>query len=661
MFTYVSDPGFLQPFGVSRREGGLNFALFSSSAESVRLCLYSQATLLEEIPMHRTGDVWHLLVKIEPSPDLYYAYRVDQGILLQDPYAREVASTNRWGARHAPEEPYNPLSATFIEEPFDWQGVEAPHISRRDLIIYEMHVRGLTQHPSAHVQHPGTFLGVVEKIPELLKLGINAVELLPIQEFDEQEVKLIDPESGKLLYNFWGYSTVNFFAPMNRYASSEGQGVATREFKTLVRELHRNGIEVILDVVFNHTAEGNREGPILSYKGIENAVYYLLDADGDYSNYSGCGNSLNANHPVVRALILDALRYWALEMHVDGFRFDLASALTRGRRGEPLDFAPLIDAITEDPLLPNVKLIAEPWDAAGLYQVGHFWPSSPQWSEWNGKYRDSVRRFIKGTFASKGDFVTRLCGSEDLYYSRSPLCSINFVTIHDGFTLRDLVSYNEKHNRDNGEENRDGTSQNDSWNCGVEGATEKESIQRLRERQMRNFHLVLMLSQGVPLLLMGDEYGHTKEGNNNSWCHDDARNWFLWDKLDENRGFYRFYQKMIHFRKAHPLLRRNRFFSPGEIEWHGVEPFKPDWSHGNLLFACTFIDPEAGHDLYVAFNAQDRAVELELPSPNGGAWSWVVHTGNPSPDDFYDAEEAPQVKQLNLLLPSFAAILLKRV
>jgi isoamylase len=672
-YMYTTSPGFPQPLGLSYREGGLNFALFSSSAIMVTLCLLNRQTkeLISSFPLdprlNKTGQIWHIQLH-SVSADLCYGYQIDEApTLLLDPYAREVTSPIAWGARQSPhknpEEAYRPLGALFVEEPFDWQGVLPPRHRVEDLVIYEMHVRGFTCHPSSGVAYPGTFLGVVEKIPELVKLGVNAVELLPLQEFDEQEVKLSHPLTHQLLKNFWGYSTTNFFAPMNRYASQEQPGAATREFKTLVRELHRHGIELILDIVFNHTAEGNREGPILSYKALDKPVYYLLDPDGDYSNYSGCGNTLNANHPVVRRLILDSLHYWALEMRVDGFRFDLASALTRGRRGQPLDPAPLIEMISDDPLLASCKLIAEPWDAAGLYQVGHFWPSSKRWSEWNGKYRDSIRRFIKGSPGVKGEFVTRLCGSEDLYYNRSPSCSINFVTVHDGFTLSDLVSYNDKHNLANGEQNRDGTSQNDSWNCGEEGVTEKETIMLLRERQMRNFHLALMVSQGVPLLLMGDEYGHTKEGNNNSWCQDNELNYFLWDKLAENSAFYRYYSQLIQFRKQHALLRRSRFLTLDDVEWHGLKPRHPDWGSQNPLsnrfIAFTLFDKKEQHDLYIAFNAQEKAVELEIPKPTDNfRWHWVVNTANLPPEDIFEPDKAPELERLEQVMAPFSAIVL---
>ena len=521
------------------------------------------------------------------------------------------------GAKETDNPSYRPRGLISFQSTFDWKGDRSPQIPLRDLIIYEMHVRGFTISPSSGVRHPGTFLGIIEKIPHLLDLGVNAIELMPLQEFNENENTNINPLTHQQLCNYWGYSTVNFFAPMTRYATKTAPGASIEEFKTMVRELHKNGIEVILDVVFNHTAEGNEKGPILSFKGFENPVYYLLNHDFTYSNYTGCGNTVNCNHPVVWEFIVKCLRYWVLEMHVDGFRFDLASTLTRGRQGQPLPTPPLIESLTDDPVLSKVKLIAEPWDLE-VYQVGQFYSHVKRWSEWNGKYRDCIRQFIKGNAGIKGEFITRLCGSEDLYYNRTPLASINFITVHDGFTLRDLVSYNEKHNESNGEDNRDGLTDNDSWNCGIEGPTDDDKILALRNRQMRNYHFTLMISQGVPLLLMGDEYGHTKNGNNNTWCHDNELNWFLWDKLKENGDFYRFYKEMILFRKENPLLKREQFLSPKDAQWHGIEPFKPDWSAHTQFIAFTLLDSDKGNDLYIAFNAQEKGVSVHFPNPKKG-------------------------------------------
>ena len=519
-----------------------------------------------------------------------------------------------------------------------------------------MHVRGFTQDPSSNVVDRGTFLGIIEKIPYLKSLGINAVELMPIHEFNENDNSNRDPTTNETLCNYWGYSTVNFFSPMSRYGT--GKKSALHEFKTLVKALHAHGIEVILDVVYNHTAEGNGEGSIISFKGLENSVYYMLGPNGEYYNFSGCGNTLNCNNPLVRELIRDSLRYWVTEMHVDGFRFDLASILTRSHDGIVLSNPPLIEAITLDPILANTKLIAEAWDAGGLYQVGTF-PAMGTWAEWNGKYRDSIRRFVKGTDEEVGSFATRICGSEDLYgKGRLPSHSINFVTAHDGFTLSDLASYNQKHNEPNGENNRDGTDDNESWNCGEEGTTNDPEVIALRKRQMKNFHLALMVSQGVPMILMGDEYGHTKLGNNNSWGHDSRLNWFQWDTLDENQDFFRFYRMAIDFRKKHPVLTRTRFLTEHDITWHGVEPGKPDWSSKSRFIAFTLPDPINNYTLYIAFNAYYRELIIHLPWRDT-LWHQMAYTMLPPPKDIVEEREAETLQGKTFTLAPYSALILK--
>lgn len=655
------------PYGATPFGNGFNFSLCSSRAQQVWLCFFerSSGTLVEEIhldPMkNRTGNVWHIFVE-GLTGDSYYAYRIEKDghstLFLLDPYAEDTSASHIWG--QATPRSYRPRGALPSFEAFDWQGVRAPRLRPEELILYEMHVRGFTRDPSSGVEYPGTYLGVIEKIPYLLDLGINAVELLPIQEFNESECGFINPETGKALHNYWGYATVNFFAPMKRYATDSAPGTAIREFKTLVRELHRNGIEVILDVVFNHTGEGDKTGPILSFKGIDNETYYILGSNGDYRNYSGCGNTVNCNHPVVLQYIIDVLRYWVVEMHVDGFRFDLASILTRGTQGEPLVSAPLIEAITHDPLLAEVKMMAEPWDAGGLYHVGRFNGNGRRWSEWNDKFRDTVRSYIKGTPYAKSDFATRVSGSEDLYHRQGPASSINFITVHDGFTLRDLVSYNHKHNEANGEYNKDGNSNNVSWNCGIEGPSERSEVIGLREKQMRNFHLALLVSQGIPLLLMGDEYTHTKYGNNNTWSHDDKLNWFLWDQLDTSSGFWRFYSRLIHFRKRHPVLRGDKFLTNADVEWHGKEPLRPNWADSDPFIAFTLREHTKYEDLYIAFNPQAGEVRVHLPHPRlGMRWSLIVNTANPSPEDFYEEGMAPLLNESSLIMESFSALLLK--
>lgn len=637
-FKYLKGSPF--PFGVSIHQEGTNFALFSRHAENINLCLFTKSEEpLCEIPLHpkknKTGDVWH--IKIQGLPEgCRYGYRIfgpfsptqgmrfDSEKVILDPYARKISSPIQWG-RHTKYQPLGIVSN--FEEDFDWGEDAHPNIPMKDLIIYEMHVRGFTQDDSSNTIYPGSFLGVIEKIPYLKSLGVNAVEILPIHEFNEMEYKKENPHTGEPLCNYWGYSTVNFFAPMNRYNSSGDPHTTAKEFKMMVKELHKHGIEVILDVVFNHTAEGNEHGPTISFKGIDNAIYYILGPNGEYYNYSGCGNTLKSNHPIGRQFVLNSLRYWVTEMHVDGFRFDLASILTRGKDGSPLQNPPLIEAVTEDPILSKTKLIAEAWDAAGLYQVGAF-PAEKGWAEWNGKYRDCIRKFIKGTPGMAGEFATRICGSQDLYGEGGhPYHSINFVTSHDGFTLRDLVSYEHKHNEMNGEESRDGANDNYTWNCGIEGPSTDQAIQKLRLRQMKNMYFALLISQGVPMIHMGDEYGHTKLGNNNTWCQDNRLNWFLWDQLKQGEGkeFFAFCSFLNKFRLKTSILKNENFLQPKDIIWHGLLPNQPDWSGKIVVF--TLIDHEKHCDIYIAFNASHESIELELPKLDKGQnWKLILDT-----------------------------------
>jgi isoamylase/glycogen operon protein len=667
------EKGSPQPLGVSRTRGGINFALYSEHATKVTLCLFSphEAHPFFEHSLdpatNKTQNTWHIWIKGLPA-QVEYGYRIDgptardKGLffdnsrILSDPYALSLATSHRWGEGY-PEGTRTPLGRIILSTDFDWEGVEPPRIPIERLIIYEMHVRAFTVDRSSDVKYPGSFLGMIEKIPYLKELGVNAVELLPIHEFNECENPRKHPITHKRLYNFWGYSTVNFFSPMNRYATTGEWSAAIDEFKTLVRELHRNDIEVILDVVYNHTAEAGEKGPTFSFRGIDNPAYYMLMNDGKYQDFTGCGNTVNCNHPVTQELILASLRYWAQEMHVDGFRFDLASILTRDPSGKPIEKPPIIEAITKDPVLSETKLIAEAWDAAGLYQVGSF-PGGERWSEWNGVYRDIIRRFIKGTDGQAGSFATAISGSENVYGKEGyPTQSVNFVTAHDGFTLRDLVSYNSKHNEGNGEENRDGLDNNDSWNCGIEGATHDRFVLHLREKQMRNFHLALMVSIGIPMILMGDEYGHSRFGNNNGWAQDNEINWFLWNELKKEKAFFRFYKLLIEFRKAHPIFTRTSFLGTEDVEWHGHEPGKPNW--GSRFVAYTLKDPSSGHFLYVAFNAHYEKAHLTLPSPpHKKKWCRVIDTSLHSPDDF---TEHPLKHPLRYTydLDSYSALVLK--
>jgi len=495
-----------------------------------------------------------------------------------------------------------------------------------------LHVRGFTRHPSSSVSSPGTYLGLTEKIPYLQQLGVTAVELLPVYEFEEADTDRNNPLLGQSLINLWGYQPIAFFAPHAAYASRREPGSAVTEFKEMVRRFHEAGIEVILDVVFNHTAEGDERGPTWSFRGIDNPTYYLLDENGRYRNYSGCGNTFNCNHPVSRQLIISCLRYWVMEMHVDGFRFDLASILARGKDGQPLADPPLLESLAYDPVLADTKLIAEAWDAAGLYQVGSF-PSWGRWAEWNGRYRDDLRRFVKSDPGLSAALARRLCGSPDLYAggNRHAKHSINFVTCHDGFTLRDLVSYNEKHNELNGEDNRDGANDNYSWNCGAEGPTSDPEILALRRRQSRNFLSLLMVSGGVPMLLGGDEFGRAQQGNNNAYCQDNEISWVDWSLAQKNGDLLRFVQALIRLRRDSKSFRNIGWHETGNqtaVAFHGVDLFKPDWSADSRSLAAEFSNN--GERFYLAANAYWERLKFNLPKAR---WKRVIDTSLAPPAD----------------------------
>lgn len=647
------------PLGATPTAKGVNFALFVETSDPVTVRLidaHSQNIVQEiEIPYH-TGQIRHIEITPLTLPVGYQF--IMKGIPLSDPYAKALLTTECWGDR---TKIYDPIALVLPPASFDWEEEKAPRIAKEDLVIYEMHTRGFTADSSSGSSYPGTFLGLIEKIDHLKTLGVNAIELLPVQEFDENEYPPKDAPPLPL-FQYFGYSSVNFFSLMNRFAHSSVPGVVIEDFKKLVKALHKAEIEIILDVVFNHTAEGNSKGPLYSYKALGSSIYYLHDKDGKLSNYSGCGNTLNCNHPLVIQLILDALRYLVTEFRIDGFRFDLTSILCRGQHGEILSKPPLINAITKDPLLATVKLIAEPWDAAGAFQLGDFCHDSTRWSEWNSYYRDDVRRFLRGFGGSKGKFATRIAGSEDLFgHNRKlPKNGINFITCHDGFSLKDLVSYNHKHNLVNGEENRDGMNDNDSWNSGIEGETTDAAILNLRDRQMRNFHLALMVSQGIPMLHMGDEYGHTKLGNNNTWCQDNRLNWLLWDQLLENKAFFHFYKGLIAFRKSNLLLRQTAFLKQGDIDWHGKTPFKPHWEQEDQFLAFTLIDHESQKDIYVAFNAQNNYVDVEFPLPKEGKkWHWIANSALPSPQDFLEMPNPIEPFKMVYKMAPYSSLLLK--
>lgn len=617
----ISHPSSTSTLGISFEGEKVHFALFSSSAEEVFLGIFTKnrEKPFQEFSLEREGDIWRIALENLPK-NCSYAYRIkgpyapEKGLLfresawLVDPYAKIVDTSPTWGKQLG-----HPLAKVALPPPFDWQGVERPNIPKEKLVIYEMHVRGFTQDPSSKVEHRGTFLGMIEKIPYLQKLGVTAVELLPIFEFDEIHSQDIQPHTGEPLLNYWGYNPLFFFCPMRRYAVQD----PIYECKMLIRELHRAGIEVFLDVVFNHTGEGNEKEYYVHFRGIDNRVYYMVNEEGNYLDYTGCGNTINANHPVVRQWILDVLTYWIEEFQIDGFRFDLASTLTRASNGAPLDPSPILEAISQ---IPHVKWIAEPWDVGGLYQVGVF-PKWGPWSDWNGRYRDVARRFIKGTDGYAGAFADALSGSSSLFGAyRTPLASINFITAHDGYTMRDLVTYQMKHNYDNGEMNQDGNNQNDTWNCGAEGPTTKKEVLDLRERQLRNFCVALLFSQGIPMLLMGDEYGNTRKGNNNPYVQDNDINWFQWNFLEKNENIFLFWKKLLSFRQNYPLFQKTTFFSPQDITWHGTTGDPPNWESSSRFVACTL---HGSPPLYLAFHPGPGSLLVQLPP---GKWRLLLDT-----------------------------------
>jgi glycogen operon protein len=651
--------GHCRPFGASVTPAGVNFAVFSRHAESVNLVLFQpgREEPVAEIPFdpatNRTGDVWHLFVH-GLGPDTLYGYRVhgpfapksghrfNPRVVLHDPYAKAISGGHRWGVRDVPlGQSHGHLTrrSRVVTDDFDWQDDAPPGTALADTIVYELHVRGFTRHPSSGVRHPGTYAGLAEKIPYLKALGVTAVQLMPLLEFDEFDQPHRNPTTGEPLRNYWGYAPVAFFAPKAAYAARAGDEV--REIKEMVRAFHRAGLEVILDVVYNHTCEGNEHGPCLSFRGLDNAIYYLLDREGRYYNFSGCGNSLNANQPVVRDLVLDSLAYLVSELHVDGFRFDLAALLSRGEGGRVLDEPPLLEHIGEHPILSRVKLIAEPWDAGGLYRLGKF-PSWGRWTELNGHFRDDVRRFVRGDAYATAALAKRLCGSFDLYgdQARHPHHSVNFVTSHDGFTLFDLVSYNHKHNWANGEQNLDGWNDNLSFNCGHEGPTENAQVLALRQRQARNLLTLLFVGQGVPLLLGGDEFGRTQLGNNNAYCQDNDISWVDWTLADTNAGLLRFTQHLIALRRRHFALSRQHFVQ--RVTWHGTRVGEPDWTGQRRALAFQLHGGHGKPDLYVLFNAHWEWQKFQLPAHDGYQWSWrrLVDTNLPPPDDIVEDRDA---------------------
>lgn len=638
-------PGFYEVNGATAIPGGVNFTVYSHNATSIELLLFkrreNEPFAVLPFPNHyRIGNVYSMIVFKLNIEEFEYAYRVDgpyepkKGLLfnrkkyLLDPYAKAVTGQSRWGYTSPRGQHYR---ARVVKDDFDWEDMKPPLLPVEDLIIYELHVRGFTMHGSSAVAKPGTFAGLMEKLPYLLELGVNVVELMPIFEFDEmQDYREVN---GEKLYNYWGYNTVSFFSPNTSYTASTEYNREGNELKKLIQTFNQHGIEVFLDVVFNHTAEGNEQGPFFSFKGFDNNIYYMLTPDGYYYNFSGCGNSLNCNHPIVRQMILNCLRYWVTTYRVNGFRFDLASILGRNEDGSPMNEPPLLQSLAFDPILGDVKLIAEAWDAGGLYQVGTF-PAWNRWAEWNGRYRDDMRRYLKGDAGMAQAAAFRISGSKDIYEANlRQNASVNFITCHDGFTLYDLFSYNNKHNEKNGWKNTDGANDNNSWNCGAEGDTDNPEILALRKRMIRNAFALLMCSRGIPMFLAGDEFCNTQFGNNNAYCQDNITSWLDWNRLEENRDIFNFFKKMIDFRKKHRILRTN--ISDGacglpDVSFHGVKPWRGQFAAHEHYVGVMFAGQEKDKEpdiVYIASNAYWEKLDILLPDlPPSMVWELAADT-----------------------------------
>ena len=677
-------PGQSYPLGATAYGLGVNFCLYSKHATGVDLLLFDSENIRQPSRVisfdrrwNRTSHYWHALVPGLRAGQVYgfrihgpwnpsQGHRFDAAKVVLDPYARAIVGEDSYDRRAAIGPGDNcatALKAVVVDNrTYDWEGDLPLHIPYAASVIYEMHVGGFTRHPSSGLppDKRGTFAGVIDKIPYLKDLGVTAVELMPVHQFDPQDV-----QPG--LENYWGYSTLNFFTPHRAYSSRKDPLGPINEFRDMVKMLHRAGIEVILDVVFNHSAEGNHEGPTLSFKGIDNATYYLLEENPlYYSNYSGCGNTLKASHAVVGRLILDSLRYWVSQMHVDGFRFDLASVLSRDMAGQPLEDPPILWSIESDPILAGTKLIAEAWDAAGLYQVGSF--IGDRFAEWNGPYRDQVRQFLNGEPAMVPNLAARLLGSPDIYPqpNREPNRSIHFITCHDGFTLNDLVTYNHKYNLLNQEFNRDGSDANYSWNCGMEGPSQDPTIEHRRRQQIRNFLTLLFMSQGTPMLLMGDEVRRTQRGNNNAYCQNNEISWFDWRALEREKDLLRFTQGLIHliqslkvFRIEHLLRVTSSWHHEPHIVWHGCRLGQPDWSDHSHSLAFTLRYPDAGEQLHVIFNAYTQTLSFDIPSLDSHErWHRVVDTAQDAPEDFYYPNNSPTIEGQTYVVTARSAVVL---
>lgn len=658
-------PGFFRMYGACVASNGVSFTINSHGATRCTLLLFKpQAPKpYARIPFpdsYRIGDTYSMLVYDIKPDEFEYAFSFDgpyepaKGLLfneenvLLDPYSRAVTGQRKWGEKPEGGKDFE-YRARVVKSSFDWGNIKQLEQPFEDLVIYEIHVRGYTKDKSSGVSAPGTFAGLKDKIPYLKDLGINAVELMPIFEFDEMEsARVVD---GVQLYNYWGYNTVSFFAPNTSYAFNEEHNHEGDELKSLIKVLKENGIEVILDVVFNHTAEGNEMGPCFSFKGIDNNVYYMLTPDAHYYNFSGCGNVMNCNHPVVRNFIIDCLRHWAIEYRVDGFRFDLASILGRDQNGAPMANPPILESLAFDPVLGKMKLIAEAWDAGGLYQVGSF-PSWNRWAEWNGRYRDDMRSFLKGDDGMAGNAITRITGSRDLYSpeSRGHKASVNFLTCHDGFTLYDLYSYNEKHNEKNGWNNTDGDNNGHSWNCGAEGETDDPNVNGLRRRLIKNAFAALLCSRGPAMFFAGDEFCNTQFGNNNAYCQDNIISWLDWSRLEEFKEIHDFVRHMIQFRKEHPILRKMTKPSScqfPEISVHNGTPFNASTDYKTKLIGIMYAgrnEEDTEDDIvFYCMNAYWEPLVMQLPVlPNGKHW----HVDTNTNAEYFDGEDFTEKTEL---------------
>ena len=673
---YRLRPGKPLPFGSTIVPGGINFSIYSRYATSCELLLFNKGENepFVVIPFPREfeiGNVFSMIVFDLDYETIEYGYRMDGPFdtsvghrfdktrILMDPYAKLISGRDVWRKEPDWDNSYQHRSKVAFDD-FDWEGDSPLEKPLEDCVIYEVHVRNMTAGNGANVKHPGTFSALREKIPYFKKLGVTTVEILPIHEFDEVENYRKSPTSDEYLVNYWGYSNVGFFAPKAGYAATGKFGMQMDELKTTVKDFHKNGIEIILDVVFNHTAEGNENGPYISYRGLDNKSYYMLTPEGYYYNFSGCGNTLNCNNPIVRDMILDCLRFWVAEYHVDGFRFDLASILGRDQNGAPMSNPPLLESLAFDPVLGKSKLIAEAWDAGGLYQVGSF-PSWNRWTEWNGRFRDDLRRFLKGEPGLVGSIGQRVQGSPDLYASgnRGAVASVNFITCHDGFTLMDLVSYDNKHNEANGEDNRDGSNDNDSWNCGWEGPASDSHILYLRSKQIKNAIAIITISQGVPMILAGDEFGNSQMGNNNAYCQDNEISWLDWQDVKKNSDIFRFAKNIIAFRKAHPALRSDKhlrncdYVGSGypDISWHGKQAWQPDWSFESRNIAFLLCGKHAREGtvqddyIYVAMNMHWEMHGFELPVlPSDMTWHVFANTDVAAPKDIWRVGREPEAE-----------------